>query len=258
MGATCIVKATCGVDFMKSSSLKITQLHADLWVIEDTLSNENSMSYVLCGSKVAVVFDTGIGLSPLLPWVQNITSLPIIACLSHWHFDHSGGAHEFTKLLAWESPAMQHAAANGISRAVIESEVGSAFWKSIGGEAYDVHSFSQITFLNDEQTISLGGYELKVIHTPGHTKDSICLYEPYQKWLFAGDTIYHGPIYLQFDDSDSIDYATSIKKLREYNIETVFPGHNHHSLTANILKDIDKLVNNEVKSVAFPRLAIVS
>lgn len=242
---------------MKSSNLKVTQLHTDLWVLEDTVSSENSMCYVLCGKDVALVFDTGLGVSPVLPWVQKITPLPVVACLSHWHFDHSGGAHEFTKLLAWDSPAMRSAAKNGIPSATIESEVGQAFWESIGGNRYDVQPFPQVNFLHGQQAISLGGYELEVIHTPGHTEDSICLYEPQQQWLFGGDTVYHGPIYLQFDDSNQADYAESIKKLRGYAIKTIFPGHNQHSIAADIVEEIDLLMgNNKEKSVKFPRLAI--
>lgn len=250
------VKAIFGVHSMTSSSLKVTQLHTDLWVIEDILSNENSMTYVLCGNDAALVFDTGLGRSPVLPEVRKLTQLPLIACLSHWHFDHSGAAHEFAELVGWNSPAMHQAAMRGISSTTIESEVGYEFWESVG-EVYAVRAFPQIRMLSDIQTISLGGYKLEVIHTPGHTKDSLCLYEPHRKWLFSGDTIYHGPIYLQFEDSSVADYEASIKKLCGYDVHTIFPGHNHHELPGSILKDIDDLAQNpKAKSKTFPRLSL--
>jgi glyoxylase-like metal-dependent hydrolase (beta-lactamase superfamily II) len=44
--------------------------------------------------------------------------------------------------------------------------------------------------LRGNEILNLGDYKLKVIHTPGHTPGSICLYEPKTKSLFSGDTVF--------------------------------------------------------------------
>lgn len=42
--------------------------------------------------------------------------------------------------------------------------------------------------LSDGQIIKAGDDDLEVLHTPGHSPDSICLYSPSEKTLFSGDT----------------------------------------------------------------------
>lgn len=45
--------------------------------------------------------------------------------------------------------------------------------------------------LRDGERIAVGGGHLEVIHTPGHTPGSICLYQPEEAILFSGDTLFH-------------------------------------------------------------------
>lgn len=42
--------------------------------------------------------------------------------------------------------------------------------------------------LEDGDEIEFGEHILKIIHTPGHSPGSICIYERNHKWLFSGDT----------------------------------------------------------------------
>jgi glyoxylase-like metal-dependent hydrolase (beta-lactamase superfamily II) len=46
--------------------------------------------------------------------------------------------------------------------------------------------------LADGQTIEIGGSELTVIHTPGHSPGGCCLYLPENQVVFSGDTLFHG------------------------------------------------------------------
>lgn len=47
---------------------------------------------------------------------------------------------------------------------------------------------------SDGQHLVFEGVTLKVIHTPGHTKGSVCFYEPSHHWLFTGDTLMKGSL----------------------------------------------------------------
>src|SRR5699024_20423 len=46
--------------------------------------------------------------------------------------------------------------------------------------------------LADGETLSVGGIELRVLHTPGHSPGSVCLYAPGLATLFSGDTLFSG------------------------------------------------------------------
>jgi len=73
-----------------------------------------------------------------------------------------------------------------------------------------------------DSTISAGKYRLEVIHSPGHTDDHICLYEPDQKWLFTGD-LFCGTtfIYLR-QDENYLQILETLKNLSRLEINTLF------------------------------------
>lgn len=82
-------------------------------------------------------------------------------------------------------------------------------------------------FLSDEQVITVGSLEIKVIHTPGHSPGCVCFYIKNEGVLIAGDTLFRGTI-------GRLDLPTccpdrmwpSLKKLSSLPPETkVFPGH---------------------------------
>ncbi len=67
-------------------------------------------------------------------------------------------------------------------------------------------------------------YRFEVIHTPGHSSDHICLFEPRQGWLFTGDAYVGG-----FDRSLRADYniwqiIDSLKRLVSLEPKVLFPG----------------------------------
>ncbi|MBI2597580.1 MAG: MBL fold metallo-hydrolase [Candidatus Diapherotrites archaeon] len=74
----------------------------------------------------------------------------------------------------------------------------------------------------------IGSFELKAIHTPGHTEGSSCFFEKKQKLLFSGDTMFkhtHGRVDLAGGNAKQI--SESLKKLYNSlpNDTQVFPGH---------------------------------
>jgi glyoxylase-like metal-dependent hydrolase (beta-lactamase superfamily II) len=73
----------------------------------------------------------------------------------------------------------------------------------------------------------LGGRDLTVLHTPGHTPDCICLLDEHNGVLFGGDTINTGPIYAQLADSDVQAFAESTRRLADLasSIRVVYVPH---------------------------------
>ncbi|MFX0136851.1 MAG: MBL fold metallo-hydrolase, partial [Candidatus Hodarchaeota archaeon] len=75
--------------------------------------------------------------------------------------------------------------------------------------------------LKEGDEISSGEFRFKVIFTPGHSPDSICLYEPNKKILFSGDMIPYTP-YIHTSISD---FRSSIKKLIDLDVKLAIRGH---------------------------------
>ena len=83
-------------------------------------------------------------------------------------------------------------------------------------------------YLKDDDVLTLGEHEIRVIHTPGHSRGGLCFYIPSAGWLISGDSLFEGSI--GRTDLEGGSYATLIKSITERLItlpeETVvYPGH---------------------------------
>jgi len=102
-------------------------------------------------------------------------------------------------------------------------------------------------WVRDGEHIDLGGRELEVIFTPGHTPDSLSLLDRRRGLLFTGDTFYPGPIYLFTPETDFAAYAQSVARLAQLvaHIRLLLPGHNVPIAAPESLARL----NDSVKSV---------
>lgn len=82
-------------------------------------------------------------------------------------------------------------------------------------------AFKVSEWLTDGQEINLGGRILTVLHTPGHTQDSMMLMDKARNQLFAGDFIYKAELFA-FLPGSSVDqyYQSAQKLLRKINENT--------------------------------------
>ena len=106
-------------------------------------------------------------------------------------------------------------------------------------------------WLPDEALIPLerGGEEvdaahaLRILHTPGHTPDSIAIYDAEEGRLFVGDTVYpYTPVYLTHGDTSVVELAFSVERLRAFAGAQARPvrvacGHVSDDLDASVALD---------------------
>jgi glyoxylase-like metal-dependent hydrolase (beta-lactamase superfamily II)/8-oxo-dGTP pyrophosphatase MutT (NUDIX family) len=85
--------------------------------------------------------------------------------------------------------------------------------------------------LADGETIALASpgrsWDLRVLHTPGHTQSHLCLFHERTHSLFTGDHIPggSGTVIIDPPDGDMAAYLASLERLRALPVETLFPGH---------------------------------
>jgi glyoxylase-like metal-dependent hydrolase (beta-lactamase superfamily II) len=120
--------------------------------------------------------------------------------LTHRHEDHAPGAAR----LAEASAAMVHA------------------FRPEAGEGK----------LDDGATLEARGSRLRAIHTPGHSSDHVCFLMEPERVLFTGDAVLgQGTSVVDPPDGDMAAYVRSLRKLRELEPATVYPGHGPPILT---------------------------
>lgn len=82
------------------------------------------------------------------------------------------------------------------------------------------------SFLEDGDVVHLDGVELTVLHTPGHSSDSISLYWANEKVLITGDVIFSGSVgRTDFPGGSGSTLKQSIERLSKLDVDYLLPGH---------------------------------
>ncbi len=176
---------------------------------------------VLIGGDRPILVDTGMGgyNSHTLQWINKFVPLEKVdrIILTHCHFDHVGGAPEIMRR-AQAKVYIHEEDAEPVSNGDGWGTLSSMFGES--SEALDVERIA------DGDRFSTGAHAFEVIHTPGHTIGSICLFEKASGTLISGDTVFVGGVgRWDFPTGDFASLVASIKRLFELNPESIYPGH---------------------------------
>jgi hydroxyacylglutathione hydrolase len=135
-------------------------------------------------TREAMVIDPGDNIDDILALVSkhNLQVKQII--VTHAHIDHVGGAMKLRARTG--APILL----NQNDYALLQMLDVQATW--LGMASPGKVEIDQT--LGQDDTLKAGGLTASVIHTPGHTEGSICLYFPREKKLIAGDTLFAGSI----------------------------------------------------------------
>jgi glyoxylase-like metal-dependent hydrolase (beta-lactamase superfamily II) len=141
--------------------------------------------------------------------------------LTHNHFDHVGGI------------------------AALKERYGARVLSFADGPGVD-------ELIRNGQFIKAGDDLLEVVHTPGHSSDSVCLYAPLAKAVFSGDTQLRirGPV-----DHYSAEYLNGLEQLAARNIQSIYSGHDQPVLrdAGEVIRTTVTTVKNSRQTPATPR-----
>ncbi|MEU1181221.1 MBL fold metallo-hydrolase [Streptomyces sp. NPDC005820] len=169
-----------------------------------TLDGTNTWIVSEPDSELAVVIDPGPlddgHLRAVVDTAERAGKRVALTLLTHGHPDHAEGAVRFAELTGTRVRALDPAL-------------------RLGDEG-----------LGAGDVITLGGLELRVVPTPGHTADSLCFHLPADGAVLTGDTILgRGTTVVAHPDGRLGDYLDSLRRLRSLAVDdgvhTVLPGH---------------------------------
>ena len=247
----------------------ISELEHNIWGIAEFKHDEKAISYLIVGSKQALLFDTGMGIGNIKEIVRKITTLPILVINSHTHFDHIGGNHLFDDIIVFDHGFSKNNAQHGYSHSLLlvpaRAKNFTQFPVSFNPDTYDISSFVWNKQIREGDIIDISPFRFKILHTPGHSPDAICLYEKEKGMLFAGDTLYEGPLYLFLPESDKLQYQKSLKKIMSLsNIKKIFAGHNEHYFSKEKiplilfeLASVQNKKNNRIKLLIDSKVSVL-
>jgi len=171
----------------------------------------------------AAVIDPGGDLDVLLGAVGKLGLKLEQIWITHAHVDHAAGTAELAERLGLP---------------IIGPHPGDQFWidrleASAQGYGFPpAKAFTPTRWLQDGDTVTLGGHTLQVRHCPGHTPGHVVFYSPEIKRAFVGDVLFAGSIgRTDFPMGNHDDLINAIvQRLWPMGDDTVFiPGHGPES-----------------------------
>ncbi|MBI4163644.1 MAG: MBL fold metallo-hydrolase [Candidatus Aenigmarchaeota archaeon] len=198
------------------------------------LSDVDSNIYLIGDTVV----DTGVGFNFIrLRDVLRVFKMPMDTVKNilntHYHFDHIGGNGYFTAAQI----AIHEADAPVLENGDAETSVAEFF----GG---NMHKMKVARKLKDGDVVKMGAREFQVVHTPGHTPGSICLYDKKDKTLISGDTVFaNGVGRTDLPGGDFDQLKGSLQRLSKMDVQKILPGHG-----SVVEKDGTKVIGNLLKA----------
>ena len=193
---------------------------------------QETISYLIVGERSALLFDTGLGVVPIRPVVEQLTKLPVRVLNSHTHYDHVGGNAEFADILVLDTPYTR-ANQRGFPHAELAGEVTKRSFCHAPPASTDTATFRTRRWTGthvvaDGDTIDLGLRMLEILQVPGHTPDAVALLDRRHGLLWTGDTYYDAPVWLYVPETDLDAYERSIARLAGLapSLRRLLPAHN--------------------------------
>jgi hydroxyacylglutathione hydrolase len=184
----------------------IKTLDPKTFVIGEPRYHQQNLNYLIVGSERAILFDAGSGYRDVNAVAETLTDKPITFIPSHFHYDHVGNGRSFNRVAIIDLPHIRSRAENGKLKLTWQEHLGSA-------EGYDLPTLKVDEWLIPNESIAIGGRELRVLYTPGHTDDSISLLDVKNGYLFTGDFLYEGPLFAFLPNSRMSDYLQGTETL---------------------------------------------
>lgn len=188
-------------EVFKNDDVVIRQIDENTWEGNGHLMANESI-YLIKGSKSAILLDAGTHIPGLKKIVEDIAKMPVTLIATHLHPDHTGDAiNDWAEI--WINAA---------------DEVNShIFMKGYPGKKL---------YLTDGQIFDLGGREIEVIFTPGHTPGSCAFLDKDKKYGFSGDSFGSGNLLITTNLTTQITTCEKMTYfLEKYGIEKMYPGH---------------------------------
>ncbi len=174
-------------------------------------------TYLVSENGRGILIDVGSDAEDLYLYAlkEGITLEAVL--LTHGHFDHANGCAELQQ--------------KGIKIYIHEADAEKLYtYKGMAAFAgVKLNAFKADEFVEDGETLSLMGKKINVLHTPGHSKGSVCYV--IDDSVFCGDTLFCGS-YGRYDvyDGDLNELKNSAKKIFSLNGDyKLYPGHGEFS-----------------------------
>jgi len=224
-----------GGDNGKRESMRVTEhLYLYLWSHE----SENNCNSIFIDGKTPVLIDPGHmhRVPSLFERMRRDGVDPgkihAVIC-THGHPDHFEGT------LAFRDGKVK-IGISALDEKLVE-EVGGPMYARQGLRMPDF----RVDFYLKEGDLTLGKHDFQVLHTPGHSPGSLCLYWQRYKLLVPGDVVFNGGVgRVDLPGGDQNLLKKSLERLASLPVELLIPGHGPALQGAEqVRRNFDSVIN---------------
>lgn len=205
----------------------IYQIRPHLWAVDEI---GRTTMYIYEGLERVLLLDTGFGLSDLHALIGNLCpEKEIVVVNTHVHGDHCSGNNQFETVYMGRRDLKrgQEPMNSDLVEKYREHFITcSPFLSQAEMHAWKPGVSKKSLPLKDGDIIDLGGIQLNVFETPGHTQGSICLWDDQYGSLFTGDMMLPWGAWGHLPESSHLcEYEKSIDCLIRLKPRELFPSH---------------------------------
>lgn len=169
----------------REGSFVVHKLNDWLYAIGEPEYYQKNYSYLLLGSERVLMFDAGANQKEDITRVAaTLTDKPLSVLPSHLHFDHLGGLHNFSSVYLVDIPFTRKFKRDDGLYHVPEPVYLGNF------DHMTVKPFKVDRLVKPGESIDLGGLQVRLLNTPGHTRDEVVLFDETHNVLLSGDHLY--------------------------------------------------------------------
>lgn len=232
-------------------------INEDTFALYEPNHDEEVISYLVLGTRQAILIDTGMGIGNIKAEIEALTGLSPVIVNTHGHFDHTGDNHRFADVWAFDNDNEIARIEHGHSHSACANYMAPHAYMNLPN-GFDVSQYhirpSQVTRrLQHLELLDLGGRVLQVHHTPGHSPGSICLLDKRDGLLFTGDTVYPGTLVAHLEGANFAAYVKSLQYLKTLSnsVSHLCPAHNEayapKELLTEVLEAFEKIAADQAE-----------
>ena len=169
----------------------VEEIDEHTYIIGEPRSSQYNSSFLIIGNDKAILLDAGAGEHPanipdMRKMAESLTDKPVTLMLSHFHVDHIGDLDKFDGIVMLDLPYLRSRIKNQnrtsgsqpyLRASVLETAIGA-------------RDIKVLDWVKPGENIDLGGRQIQVLSTPGHTFESLTLVDHENKYAFTGDLMY--------------------------------------------------------------------
>ncbi len=195
-------------------------------MIKAILNDFAENTYIINEKEDAYIIDPGTNYEKIKEYLDKKKFNLKGILLTHGHFDHIIAVNNIVR--DYNTTIYIHENERDFLFDSSLNLSGLTYERFVVANKSDVSTFTEIDKFN------LGKEKIRIIHTPGHTRGSVCF--KYKNFLFSGDTLFKGTIgRTDLPTSNTLDIQKSVKNLVQICSDNtiVYPGHGNFTTILN-------------------------